>query len=350
MIRQIISLTLSLQVASALTAADSSVIKERFFTNLDIANNIDSIAVWHAPDSSERWLIATAKSSHKLYIYDALNGYPISEYGAPGTALGQFQRPNGIAAVDDLLFVVERDNHRIQALSLPNLKPLQIFGQDALAKPYGIYVTPASDGSYSVYVSDDYNTDPMDDPEPNPDGIKKRVKRFELTRNNGAMPFEVSLAHSFGEHEGEPTAALNVVESLLGDPSHNRLLVADEDEQDGQELHVFTFDGTDTGARLGKGLFAYQPEGIALWETGEKTGYWICTDQGKQQNRFHIFDRESLEYLATFEGERTLNTDGVAIDFAPSERYPMGLFYAIEFDSGVAAFSLEDIAKACALE
>ncbi len=337
--------TLALSCIQNLLAQDPIAVQERFFTNIDEANNVDSIAVWRVPSSEQRLLISTAKASHKLIVYDAQNGFPISEYGSPGAALGQFQRPNGIAVEDDIVFVVERDNHRIQALRLPDFTPLGTFGEQQLVKPYGIYIRPV-EGGYQVYVSDDYNPAPGGEPEPNPDGLRQRIKRFQIQIESDALQTE--FLNAFGAHAGGP-AALDVVESLMGDPAHDRLLIADEDFENGMEIHVYDLEGADTGQTLGKGLFQFQPEGIALWTTGRKSGYWIFTDQGEEANHYHIFDRRSLAHLTSFQGERTLNTDGIAIDLAPSPRYPRGLFYAIHDDSGVAAWSLADIAKATGL-
>ncbi|MBC2607628.1 phytase [Pelagicoccus albus] len=322
--------------------AEVKVVKERFFTTIDADSNVDSIAIWHSSETSDRWLVATSKAMHKLFVYDAQNGYPLSEYGNAGDQLGQFQRPNGIAVIGDMLLVVERDNHRIQALSLPDLSPLFSFGEEQLIKPYGIYARHEKN-KVLVYVSDDYNNSASNPkPEPNPDGLRKRVKVFELSTATSAS--EPKFVKAFGSHEGE--GALDVVESLMGDDVFDRLMIADEDEVNGMEVHLFDLDGKDLGQTLGKGRFQYQPEGIALWSTGEKSGYWIFTDQGKQENLYLLYDRESLEYVGTFSGERTLNTDGVAIDLTPTERYPEGVFYAIHDDSGISAWSLADIATA----
>lgn len=325
--------------------ADPTTVAERFFTPLDHKSNVDSIAVWHQPDSSKRWLIGTSKANHKLYVYDAQNGFPIAEHGSAGSNLGQFQRPNGIAVVDDLVLVVERDNHRVQVLRLPDFAPIGTFGQSELVKPYGLYIRKMQGQLYQVYVSDDYNVELPGKPEPNPNGIRKRIKRFELTLDGPKL--DAKLLNAFGEHSGPN--ALDVVESLMGDEKTNRLMVADEDETNGLEIHVFDLEGNDTGKRLGKGTFQFQPEGIALWQTSGKKGFWIFTDQGKQANYYHLYDRNSLDYKGSFEGERTLNTDGVAIDLKPSPRYPLGVFYGIHDDSGVSAWSIADVARALQL-
>jgi 3-phytase len=130
-------------------------IAEAFLTSMTPADNIDSPASWQAPDG-KTWLIATAKATDKLVVYDGSTGQHLRDVGSAGTGLGQFDRPNGIAVTDDLLWIVERDNHRVQVLSLPDFAPLATFGADDLRKPYGLWVDRRADG-YSVYVTDSWD-------------------------------------------------------------------------------------------------------------------------------------------------------------------------------------------------
>src|SRR3546814_15045515 len=72
-----------------------------------------------------------------------------------GAGEGEFDRPNGVAVVDELLFVVERDNRRVQVLRLPGFSHVASFGNDEFEKPYGIWVNRTGNG-YAVYVTDAY--------------------------------------------------------------------------------------------------------------------------------------------------------------------------------------------------
>ena len=102
-------------------------IEESFITNANPESKIDSPASWQAADGN-MWLYATAKSSDLLMIYDGDSGLQKGIAGASGKGPGEFKRPNGIYAIDNLLLVVERDNQRVQVLSLPALQPLGTFG------------------------------------------------------------------------------------------------------------------------------------------------------------------------------------------------------------------------------
>ena len=103
------------------------------------AEEIDSLATWRMADGTH-WLVASAKSTDRLLVYDAQGGQPLRAVGGPGRALGEFDRPNGLAVSGDRLFVVERDNHRVQVLTLPAFEPLGSFGADVLRSPYGVWL------------------------------------------------------------------------------------------------------------------------------------------------------------------------------------------------------------------
>src|SRR5690606_24833069 len=107
-------------------------------------------ATWRAPDG-KTWLIATGKASDQLLVYDGDSGELIRRVAGSGNAAGQLERPNGIFVVDNLVLVVERDNQRVQAFSLPDFKPLGSFGEAELQKPYGLWLMKR-DAGYEVLV------------------------------------------------------------------------------------------------------------------------------------------------------------------------------------------------------
>jgi len=330
-----------LLAACSLTAEKPALVNEVFFTTDQTRENIDSPAVWHGANG-EHWLLATSKEGHSVNVFDASNGQMLQRIGGQGIELGQFDRPNGIWVIDDLAFVVERDNRRVQVLSLPSGTPVTSFGESELGKPYGLYVRPLGKGLYDVYVTDNYETPEGDVPADAELGERVRIYRYEQEGPNGEGEYQ----RSFGDTSGD--GRLFVVESIYGDPVHNRLLVAEELEEPtlGQRVKLYDLAGNFTGDTLGGGAFKAQVEGIALYATSETAGYWIVTDQSKLQNVFHVFDRETLEPLGAFEGRYTLNTDGVWVSNVGSARYPAGLFYACDNDRAVSAFDMAEVLKA----
>ncbi|QKK02259.1 MAG: phytase [Pseudomonadota bacterium] len=312
-------------------------VAERWLTHHDDTANIDSVAVWS--DGSDRhWLIATAKSTHELIIYDAVTGERIDSVGGAGDAPGRLLRPNGISVVDDLAWVVERDNRRIQVLSLPGFTPVAEFGRNVLEKPYGLWVMPTGTG-YRVFVTDAYMA--TADAIPADAQLDRRLQRFDVRRDGGRLVIE--YAGALGPTMGD--GRLTKVESLFGDIEHDRLLVADE-HMSRLDVKVFDLAGHYTGQRLAEGILQYEPEGIALYPCSDGSGMWIITDQEDVDNRFLAFDRETLALLGAFTGETTANTDGVWLHANAVPGFPEGAFYAVHDDGSVGAFDLAEILAA----
>lgn len=324
------------------------VVAEAFLTAATPDDNIDSPASWRTRDG-QRWLIATGKASDRLVVYDGDTGKTLRTVGGPGTALGQMQRPNGIAVIDDVVLVVERDNHRVQMFQLPDFTPLLAFGGDDLKQPYGLWVRAQKD-SYEVVVSDNYMSPQNEDLPPPLAELDKRYKRYQLRRAPGG--WEARLMGTFGETSD--AGAIRIAESVFGDVRHDRLLLAEEDVATGTRLREYGLDGRYRGRDIGADLFKAQAEGMALvrCEGGGQdlgTGFWIATDQFKDRSLFHVFDRVTLKHLGAFAGKKTANTDGVWLDQSADARFPQGVFYAVDDDQAVAAFDWRDVAKALSL-
>ncbi|GMU44231.1 MAG: phytase [Xanthomonadales bacterium] len=315
---------------------------ERWTTVPAPADNIDSVATWRAPDGRV-WLFASAKDVDNLAVFDGDTGANLRRVGSSGTARGQFRRPNGIAVVDDMLLVVERDNHRVQVLSLPELESLAIFGAEQLRVPYGLWIERESEHAHAVYVTDSYQR--PDGSPPPLEQLSARVKKYRLLRTAGGL--SVSYLGSFGDTS--VGGALRWVESIWGDPPHGRLLIAEEYLETGSTLRVYDLSGTYLGIDLDRSHFDGQAEGIALWACADGSGYWLATDQRDDGNRFQVFDRISLKHLGSFSGQRTSNTDGIHLRQGASSAFPNGVFYAVHDDQAVSAFDWGEIAHALGL-
>jgi 3-phytase len=319
------------------------------FSSVDMPeDNVDSLASWVA-DDGRTWLIATAKEGeHGLVVYDGETGERLRGVGTVGSDLGQFRRPNGVFVHGDHVFVVERDNQRVQVLSLPEFMPLGSFGEAVLEKPYGMWLRPLPDDTLEVLVTDAYmaGEDAMgEDIVPPLAELERRVQRFVVTTNGAA----VTARHDGAIGDTSEAGAIRIPESLWGDEAHDRLLVAEEDESTGTALREYSLKDGFLGRTHGLDRFGAQAEGIALWACDDGSGYWIATDQFKDRSLFHLFDRQSLEYRGAFAGETTANTDGVWLHQAPTARFPSGVFYAVHDDMAVSAFDWRDIARALEL-
>ena len=327
-------------------------IAERYVVGDLGEEELDSLATWTAPDG-HTWLLASGKSADRLSVFDADTGEHLRFVGAPGKAAGQFDRPNGVAVLDDgeraLLFVVERDNHRVQVLGLPDFAPLAVFGAERLRSPYGIWLHSTAPGRIDAYVTDSFMYGERYDVVPPLPELAQRVRRFRLEL--GADGVTATDAGDFGDTT--EAGALRMVESLAGDPANDRLLVADEATGPAprrSNLREYTLAGRYTGRSLPEGSFDAEAEGIALWPCPGGGGYWVAVDQLFPRTRFHLFDRRTLQWRATWQGSTTANTDGIALHAAPTRAFPHGALFAVHQDKAIAAFDLGDVARALQLE
>lgn len=322
------------------------VVREAFVTGAMPEDNIDSPASWL--QDGKRMLVATAKATDALVVYDGDTGEHLRTVGGPGSEPGQLQRPNGIATVDDrYVFVVERDNRRVQMFSLPDFEPLLAFGQSELQQPYGLWVRPLEHG-YEVLVSDAY----MDGEDAQGEDIipplEQLDRRFRRYRVEGdGRDWQARDAGAFGDTT--PAGAIRVPESLFGDADNDRLLLAEEDVPTGTLLREYDLQGRYLGRDVGAGQYLAQAEGIALMRCADGSGWWVASDQFADRTVFHVFDRQTLEHTGSFAGEVTGLTDGVWLDARGDARFPQGVFYASHLDQAVAAFDWRDIAAALEL-
>lgn len=317
------------------------VVEVVYETTRDTADNVDSPAVWHGP-AGEHWLLVTAKEGDVIQVIDARNGESLHRVGGSGTEPGRLERPNGIAVVDDLMVVVERDNARVQVFELPSFSPLGTFGEAELRLPYGVAIRRDGPGSYTAWITDAWEIE--EDVVPPDSLLGDRVREYAFAIDEGKLVSRQVSA--FGATTGP--GVLHVVESLAVDVAGERLLIAEEEEGD-SKIMVYGMDGEFTGLIIPAQYFPYQAEGIVLYECGTMDGYWIATDQGEEVNTFHVFDRGSLSHLGSFRLAGVLNTDGIALTQQGFDGFPQGAFFALHDDGNLAAARWGDIADAVGL-
>jgi 3-phytase len=320
------------------------VVAEAFVTASTPEDNLDSPASWITPDG-QRWVITTAKKSGELVVFDGDTGQRLRTVAGKGAAPGQLDRPNGIAVVGDMVLVVERDNHRVQAFSLPDFKSVAVFGADDLKKPYGLWAHD-KDGGIEVIVSDNYMLGADEETVPALADLSQRFLRYQLSRDGAT--WKAALTQTFGDTGA--AGAIRIAESVYGDVDNDRLLLAEEDMATGTRLREYGLaDGGYRGRDVGADLYKAQAEGIALLACADGSGYWIGTDQFKDRSVFQVFDRKTLQHLGAFAGKVTANTDGVWMDAHGDARFPQGVFYALHDDQAVAAFDWRDVSTALKL-
>jgi 3-phytase len=322
------------------TNAALPLLTEAWHSARNEADNVDSPAIWHGP-TGEHWVIATCKSTDQLLVLDATDGRTLQRVGSTGDGPGQFRRPNGVAVVDDLCIVVERDNRRVQVLRLPQWEHVATFGADVLVKPYGIALRRTPEG-YLFYVTDNYET--ADEQVPPDSLLGERVRMFALRTSTDTAQAEYRGA--FGATHGD--GVLHVVESIAVDTVYGRLLIADEDARY-NDIKVYDLEGRYQASIMGGGAYRYQPEGIVLCATGEREGYWFTTDQDETDNIFIVLDRRTLDPVGSFRAAATTNTDGIALTREAMPAFPSGAFFAVHNDGNVSALDLRSIADSLRL-
>jgi 3-phytase len=289
---------------------------------------LDSPAVWVAPDASRSLLFVTDKTLDYVEVHDPVRNVYVGRFGGSGSEPGRFQRPNSVAVAyavpsttgpQDVLFVVERDNQRVSAFVLPWGLYLGAFGGGSLQEPMGIGLHWEA-GQLRAWITDTGSA---------PDRIFVFGIAITATGLTGTPLFSFAV----------PSNA--VLESILIDPVQQRALVCDEGTRD---VMVFDLAGQ-LVERFGAGVFVDDPEGIALWDAGDGDGYVIVSDQVAQPVQFEVFGRRGYTWLGHFTGA-TNGTDGVALVQQPLPNLPAGSFFAAHEDRAVHAYSWSDIAAA----
>jgi 3-phytase len=313
-------------------------VQEAWVSKIDTLDNVDGPAIWFSAEGPR--VIASAKATDVLIVYDAVTGTELRRVGNSGTRLGQLDRPNGVLVLgDSLLLVVERDNHRVQAFALPSFESVGAFGASDLIKPYGLTAYSPKPETWRVYVTDNYEQ--PEDSVPPLGELGRRVKWYDITVRGGRLSAE--LGGAFGDTTA--AGAIRITESIMVDTLLQRLMISEEDSAV-TEIKEYTLDGRFTGRTFGKGIFTQQSEGIALWACPDSSGYWVTTDQGPVVNTFHLFDRRTLAHLGAFRGAVTNTTDGVSLTQRPVGPFAKGVFFTAHFDAAISAFGWAEIAQA----
>ena len=261
-------------------------------------------------------IVVTVKDKNEIHVYNAMNG----EFKKSIKRDNAF--PNGVTTINDqFVLVTERDNKQVAVFN-SSMDFLGTFGNDELRSPYGITFYKQEDGLYKVLVTDSYEyNNPRED----------RILTWDFTIDNES--FNVSSATVLGN----PT--LYQVESIYADQHYQTLLVAEEMKEHHKVMALDLMTGEVKKEDLGNFNRGNDPEGIALVINKDNNGYWICTEQSKTDNRFHLYDRKTLEYMNTMYLDNVSYTDGIATAYMHGKWF----LYAVDNDARVVAFELPEI-------
>ena len=261
-------------------------------------------------------IVVTVKDKNEIHVYNAMNG----EFKKSIKRDNAF--PNGVTTINDqFVLVTERDNKQVAVFN-SSMDFLGTFGNDDLRSPYGITFYKQEEGLYKVLVTDSYEyNNPRED----------RILTWDFTIDNES--FNVSSASVLGN----PT--LYQVESIYADQHYQTVLVAEEMKEHHKVMALDLMTGEVKKEDLGNFNRGNDPEGIALVINKDNNGYWICTEQSKTDNRFHLYDRKTLEYMNTMYLDNVSYTDGIATAYMHGKWF----LYAVDNDARVVAFELPEI-------
>jgi len=261
-------------------------------------------------------IVVTVKDKNEIHVYNAMNG----EFKKSIKRDNAF--PNGVTTINDqFVLVTERDNKQVAVFN-SSMDFLGTFGNDELRSPYGITFYKQEEGLYKVLVTDSYEyNNPRED----------RILTWDFTIDNES--FNVSSATVLGN----PT--LYQVESIYADQHYQTVLVAEEMKEHHKVMALDLMTGEVKKEDLGNFNRGNDPEGIALVINKDNNGYWICTEQSKTDNRFHLYDRKTLEYMNTMYLDNVSYTDGIATAYMHGKWF----LYAVDNDARVVAFELPEI-------
>jgi myo-inositol-hexaphosphate 3-phosphohydrolase len=267
--------------------------------------NVDAPCFWlNRGDPSASLLFATAKDSGLVEVFEFPSGRLVG-------IIGGFGRPNNCVVHGDLLLTTDREAGKngaapggVKVHHLPDLTPIRTLASDT-SQPHGIDVlTTPPGGAARVYVSDSADAS---------------IHVYDLESGAAVAKF--------------PTGFGAGIEPVLVDDERRRLFVARGEKEKTRGIGVFDLEGR-LQREFGAGVLTKDGEGMALYRCGDG-GYLVIVDQHKKKTQFEIFDRGTLEHVASFtladaEGEPTSATDGIAIVQDPVPGFPTGFLAACD--------------------
>ncbi len=293
-----------------------------------VMHDTDDPAIWINPtDPSKSLVIGTDKDKDgALYAFD-LSGKIVKRVGG-------IQRPNNVDIAYgimlggkkvDIAVTTERQANKIRIFSLPDLLPIdnggiEVFTGETERDPMGValYTRPSDQAIFAIVGR---KTGPTDG----------YLWQYQLA-DAGNGHIAAKLVRKFGKYSSKKEIEAIAVDNELGYVYYSdeqvgvRKYWVDPAANNNEELALFAKTG-----------FSADHEGIAIYKTGEKTGYLLVSNQGSQS--FMVYPREGSkgnanQYdLITEIPVSAMETDGAdAVSVNLGAKYPEGIFVAMSTD------------------
>ena len=321
---------------------EKKVLRPLYITDT-VSTDSDDPAIWIHPESPEKSLILgtdKTEGSGALYVFD-IYGKEI-----PEKRIDSLDRPNNVAIATniflsgsrtDIAFVTERMKGQLRAYSVPDMKPVDGGGlavfedENPFTEVMGVATYRKSAGEQFVIVSRKAAPDST-----------RYLHQYKIEESGGVL--SLKLVRKFGMFEGSTEIEAIAVDDELGYVYYSdegfgiRKYYADP-EKGNEELAVF-----------GRHDFTEDREGIAIYSTGEKTGYLLISDQ--QGHNVNVYKREGTAgdphqhtLLAQIKVQAR-DTDGLEVYAGRlSEEFPKGILVMMSDNKTFELYNWQDIEK-----
>jgi len=202
--------------------------ERRFDDEFAPSLSLSSHAFWHG-ENGEHWVLGLAGGVDGIVIHDARKGGELRRIGKPGVEKGEFDEPVEIHVADDMAFVLERGNHRIQVIELPECASLGFFAGERLADPIDFALYRIENGAFYLYVADEKKLKGE---------TVVHVLRYAVSRAVNTVHSAYKLTFGYSPGDGH----LRNVASVTVDDSARQVLVT-EKTAGGDKIKVFSLDG-----------------------------------------------------------------------------------------------------------
>lgn len=310
-----------------------------------VEHDSDDPAIWvNQKDVSKSLIVGTDKDSDGgLYAFD-LAGKIVKK-------LEGIKRPNNVdvaygfhinGKLIDIAVATERETNRLRIYSLPDLEPIDNGGIDVFVgeverSPMGIslYTRPSDHAIFAIVGRKSGPTEGY-------------LWQYKLDTSNGAVTGKV--VRKFGKYSGKKEIEAIAVDNELGfvyysdEQTGVRKYYADPTRHNDTELSLFAQEG-----------FSKDHEGIAIYKTGNGTGYILVSNQGS--HTVMVYPREgarenSNEYPLLAEIPiSAMETDGADATSANlGEAFPEGIFVAMSTNRTFHVFDWRKIKERIDIE
>ncbi|UKT63011.1 phytase [Pedobacter mucosus] len=322
---------------------DVNAVKPLYVTD-PVDFDTDDPAIWVNPsDPKKSLVIGTDKDANGgLYVFD-LKGKIIKSKTVKG-----LKRPNNVDIAyglilggkkTDIAVTTERLTHELRIYSIPNMTPVDnggipVFeGETAPGSRDLMGIAMYTDPEGKIYAIVGRKSGPNEG---------RYLWQYLLT-DDGKGTVKASLVRKFGNYSGKKEIESIAVDNELG-------YVYYSDEQFGiRKYYADPAKGNQELSIFGKGDFAVDNEGIALYKTQGNKGYILVSDQGARQLKVYSRTGKSgapnqHPLLATIKYSAN-QTDGIDVVSVPlNSDFKHGLLVAMSDDKTFHFYRWEDLA------